>query len=134
MDKLIEFVAHALGLLGMAGVALVPMRLWSVVVLRRVKFPLNKTRHGYFVASLVLIPIAGSFIAAYDTMPRVFLCLWDMRCGANRAGGLLNLALFGFSVSVVEMAWLLAKFLWARWYSLSPNNSLQRTPSGATEL
>ena len=111
-------IAIALGLMGMAGVYLVPMRLWHVCVLRRIRLPLHKS----WRVLLVLAPAVLAVFVASRTMPRVFACLADGRCTATRAGGLLNLAIFGVSVALVELGWLLAAVLWSRWHSLAQMN------------
>jgi hypothetical protein len=119
MEELTLLVLIGLALMGMAGVCLVPMRLWYVVVLRRAGYPLNKSRPAFLIALLVLVPAVLAMFAASQTMPRVFFCLTDMRCGASRAGGLVNLAIFGASVLLMELCWFLAVVLWSRWYALA---------------
>jgi hypothetical protein len=57
-------------------------------------------------ASIVLVPAAFAIFVASETLPRVFACLWEMKCTANRAGGLINLATFGASIVILEVAWV----------------------------
>jgi hypothetical protein len=114
METWLPILMHGLGLVGMAGVLLVPMRIWSLVAKRQVAgIPIASG--GSVVASfLVAVAIAWSLYMATETMPVVFRCLYTSRCTANLAGGLLNLALFGFSVAIVEVLWLGSRILVAR--------------------
>lgn len=98
--------------------SLIPMHLWSIAIERRIKYPLDLSRRSYLVVALVLLPILFSIWLGSCTLPKVFLCLLKMQCGANRAGGLINLAVFGVSVLLVEVFWLLAKLLWSKWSEL----------------
>jgi hypothetical protein len=105
---------HGLGLVGMAGVILVPMRIWSLVVKRQVGSALITPGPSVVAALVIAIAIAWSLYMAAETLPVVFRCLYTSRCTANLAGGLLNLALFGFSVSIVEILWHGSRFLLLR--------------------
>jgi hypothetical protein len=108
METLVPTVAHILGLVGMAGIWLVPSRIWQLLVLRKIGRPLSRSRSSIVFALIVSAALALSVYIATDTLPRVFRCLWESRCTSNRAGGLLNLALFGITVLVVEVAWLIS--------------------------
>ena len=125
MESFLTSVAYTLGAVGMAGVALVPAHLWSLVVLRRVRSPLPRSMRGMLIAIVVFVPLASSIFVAARTMPRVFGCLSDMRCGPNRAGGLLALAAFGSSVVLAEVIWQMAAVVCGR--GQQPNPRLQRT-------
>lgn len=114
MKILIIFSLSFFALLGTLGFSLIPMHLWSIAMERKIKCPLNSSRYSYLVVSLVLIPICFSILLGTLTLPMVYICLLEMRCGPNRAGGLINLAIFGVSVLVVEVFWTLAKYLWSR--------------------
>jgi hypothetical protein len=60
------------------------------------------------LAAMILCALGFAFYVASDTLPRVHLCLMDStRCGANRAGGMINLANFGISVAIVEVCWII---------------------------
>ncbi len=111
----IKATAHLLGLIGMAGVWLVPYRLWSVVVERRIGVPLTAQLPSLIAAATVLSSIGLSGFVAMDTLPRVFRCLWDGWCSATRAGGLLNLGMFGTTVLLVEVTWHVSSAFWRRW-------------------
>ena len=125
METLLTGAAFALGATGMAGVALVPAHLWSLVVLRRVRSPLPPGTRGILIAIIAFVPLASAVFVAASTMPRVFGCLSDMRCGPNRAGGLLALAAFGLSVGLAEVIWQIAAGVCGR--GQQPNPRLQRT-------
>ena len=118
MDILITPLLCIFGVLGMVGISLIPMHLWSIAIERKIKYPLDLSRRSWFVVTLALLPILFSTLLGSYTLPKVFLCLLEMQCGANRAGGLINLAVFGVSVLAVEIFWLLAKILWSKWYRL----------------
>jgi hypothetical protein len=114
METWVPILMHGLGLLGMAGVLLVPMRIWSLIVKRQVAgIPIASG--GSIVATfLVAVAIFWSLYMAAETMPVVFRCLYSSRCTSNLAGGLLNLALFGFSVAIVEVLWHGSRILVSR--------------------
>jgi len=110
---IIKAVAHVLGVIGMAGVWLVPARLYSIVVSRGIGS--NQERFKRVFAVPVLCAIAFSGFVAMDSMPRVFRCLWEQWCTATRGGGLFNLALFGASVLLEEAVWFVSRLFLARW-------------------
>jgi hypothetical protein len=89
----------------MAGVWLVPRRAWQLVVQRRIGAQLRRNSRSATASVAVLATIAVSVYVASDAMPRVFRCLWEGWCTATRGGGLLNLALFGATVALVEATW-----------------------------
>ena len=105
---------HALGLVGMAGVLLLPMRAWSLVARREVGGKPIAPGAPAIAAVVVSVAIAWSLYMAEETMPVVFGCLYASRCTATLSGGLLNLALFGFSVLVVELCWQVSRLVLAR--------------------
>lgn len=117
MHDTIAIAAHLLGLLGMAGVWLVPRRTWMLVLLFRRGFPGQARRRIFWVALVMLAALGVSLLVGASPLPRVFRCLWDGWCTANRGGGLLNLALFGVSVLVVEACWLFCRRPARRWSS-----------------
>lgn len=116
MNILIIPLLYIFGVLGMLGVSLIPMHLWSIAIERKIKYPLDLSRRSGFVVTLVLLPILFSTWFGSYMLPKVFLCLLEMQCGPNRAAGLINLAMFGVSVLAVEIFWLLAKILWSKWH------------------
>ena len=103
METLVAVVAHCLGLLGMAGVWLVPARVFHVVA--RLRHGTHAGTASTVAALLNSLALVFSFIVASDALPRVFKCLWSGWCTATRGGALLNLALFGLSVLVMELVW-----------------------------
>jgi len=105
---------YVLGVVGMAGVWLIPAHAWSLLLHRRVRHPLPSRPLGVLLAIVTLIPIALSLLVASWTIPRVFRCLSDMTCGPNRASGLLSLAEFGAAVLVTEIVWQITGLLLAR--------------------
>jgi hypothetical protein len=115
MATLIAILAHILGLVGMAGVWLVPSRIWQLVVLRRIGGPLPRGRRYAVLVLIVAAALAFSIFVAADSLPRVFRCLWEGWCTATRGGGLLNLAVFGAAVLLVEATWFAASSLLRRW-------------------
>lgn len=114
MGTVITVTPYTLGLVGMAGVCLIPARAWSLISQRRVRYPLPARPLGVLLAIVAFIPIALSVFVASWTIPRVFRCLTDMACGPNRATGLLNLAIFGAMVLVTELVWQITSLLLAR--------------------
>ena len=114
METTIAIAAHILGLIGMAGVWLVPARLWSVTILRRIGTPLSADPLSVALAFVVLLSIAISAYVALDSLPRVFRCLWEGWCTATRGGALFNLALFGLTVLLVEATWAICRSLLSR--------------------
>ena len=115
METTVKIAAHLLGLVGMAGVWLVPSRLWSVVVLRKIGAPLAVSTRSVLLAVAALLAIAFSMYVALDSLPRVFRCLWEEQCTATRGGGLFNLALYGLTVLLVETTWFVCRSLWSHW-------------------
>ena len=100
---------YALAIAGMAGVCLVPMRFWSLI--RRIRAG-SVQRESLLVRLTDLLlgaSVALSVCVAWDNMPVVFRCLGQSECTANRAGALLRLAVFGFTVVVVEVLWLVRR-------------------------
>lgn len=117
MEIFIAAAAHILGLVGMAGVWLVPSRIWQLLVLRRIGGSLTGGIRSAVVVLVVSAALAFSIFVAADAMPRVFRCLWEGWCTATRGGALLNLALFGVTVLLVEATWLVSGILLHRWRS-----------------
>jgi len=109
--------AHFFGVVGMAGVWLVPSRFWELFVVRRVGLPLNRNARSASLAIMVFTAILFSLFVALETLPRVFRCLWEGWCTSTRGGGLLNLAVFGVTVLMVEATWLACSALARRWHS-----------------
>ena len=114
MESAIKILAHIFGLIGMAGVWLVPARVWSLAVRRRVGAPLQRSAAGLVVLTIVSVALVLSMVVAADALPRVLRCLWESRCTATRGGALFELGLFGLSVVVVEVAWLAGQLHLAR--------------------
>jgi hypothetical protein len=114
MGTTITVSLYALGLVGMAGIWLIPARAWSLLALRRVRHPLPYRPLGLLLAIVTFVPIAISLFVASWTIPRVFRCLSDMVCGPNRASGLLSLAAFGACVLLAEVVWQIIALLLAR--------------------
>ncbi len=116
LEGLLIVAVYLLSAVGMAGVWLVPAHLWSLLVSRRIRHPLPRAPRGILIGLLAGIPLAVSIVIGAFTIPRVFRCLSDplMRCGPNRAGGLLALAAFGFSVLLAEVVWQIAAVLCGR--------------------
>jgi hypothetical protein len=117
MEELMSAILYVVGLVGMAGVWLVPSQTVSTIF--RCKNSAGKARKPAFVLALIFLTAATiSLYVAWQTMPRVFQCLGESRCSASKAGGLLNLAAFGVSVILVEAIWLVdravSKRLWLR--------------------
>ena len=109
MENTLIIFTHILGLVGMAGVGIIPVRVWQLLVLRRIGFPLLRNNLSIFLSLLVLTTLALSVYVALHALPRVFLCLWQGLCTATQGGSLFGLALFGITVLVVEITWLVSK-------------------------
>ena len=106
-ETAIVSLLYILALVGMTGVWLIPTRLWSVVVTRRIGVSLTARPDSLIAATALLIATVFSCFVAAATLPGVLRCLENsMMCSANRAMGLLKLAAFGMSVVVVEGVWL----------------------------
>src|SRR5262245_27292496 len=103
-----SMLMSALGVLGAAGVALVPFRAWNLAVRRRIGEPPSLRPAHLAFAALPAVALLFAVYVGVDALPKVYRCLLDSsRCSANRAGGMINLATFGFAVAVLEVAWLL---------------------------
>jgi len=103
--------AHVLGVAGMAGIWLVPSRLWQMLsTLRR---GLRGDLDGWqWVCTLIVLASLGfSVFVGLSALPRVFRCLWEGWCTATRSGALLQLALFGATVIMVEVVHLCCRLL-----------------------
>lgn len=116
METLVAVGAHFFGLVGMAGVWLVPSRLVQLIFHRSTGFPLQRDKRSAALAIAVSLAMAISLFVAVDAMPRVFRCLWEGWCTTTRGGGLLNLALFGVTVLLLEVTWHISSALTRRWY------------------
>ena len=99
----------ALGFVGFIGVTLLPIRTFQL---------LRRHARGWrssFASrvALVVVAIAAVSVAIYGVpyIVRVFNCLTDMRCGANRAGGMISLASFGAGYLVFEVVALVASLV-----------------------
>lgn len=115
MENAVTALVHILGLVGMAGVWLVPYRLCTLLFQRRIGVPLTTHSRHLFLSVVVLLALAFSLFVASDSLPRVFVCLWHGWCTATQGGALFSLALFGLAVLVVETAWLVCSRFAARW-------------------
>jgi hypothetical protein len=109
----IEVTLYALAVVGMAGVWLVPARLWTIVVKRQIGVPLSFQPTALVGAMPVLVTIAFSLWEASVVLPHVLQCLADStrHCSANRAGGLVALSEFGFTVVIVEASWFFSRHI-----------------------
>ena len=114
MGTFITVSLYVLGVVGMAGIWLVPAHAWSLLVLRRVRHPVPYRPLGILLGIVTFVPIAIALFVASWTIPRVFRCLSDMVCGPNRASGLLSLAMFGACVLLAEVVWQITALLLAR--------------------
>jgi hypothetical protein len=112
---IIKVTAHVLGIVGMAGVWLVPARLYSIIVERGIGSPHTSQFRRIVFAVPVLIAIAFSLFIAIDSIPRVLRCLWEQWCTATQGGGLFNLALFGATVLLVEAVRFVSRAILGRW-------------------
>ena len=116
METFVTVVAHSLGLLGMAGVWLVPLRIFQLLLHRRVEYSLQRDKRSLVLTIAVSAAIAFSVYVGVDTLPRVFRCLWEGWCTATRGGGLLHLAFFGATVALLETVRYLSSALARRWH------------------
>ena len=122
-------LAYVLGVVGMAGVWLIPAHLWSILVTRRIGVELTTRPSDMVCLMTVLIVLAFGCFAAAATLPRVFQCLEDStHCSANRAGGLVKLDVFGAAVVIVEAYWLVSRLILTWWHRHLANKSLQQDP------
>ena len=99
----------ALGFIGFAGVTLLPLRSFQLIR----KYARGWRSSVWSRVALILVAVAAVGVAAYGAplLVRLFHCLTDMRCGPNRAGGMINLAMFGAGYLAFEAAVLAAKLL-----------------------
>lgn len=103
--------AHALGLAGMAGVWLVPRRLWQMLSTLRGELRGRFSGWQWVCALAVLAALGFSIHVGLSALPRVFRCLWEGWCTATRGGALLQLALFGATVILAEVVHLCCRLL-----------------------
>jgi hypothetical protein len=99
----------ALGLLGLVGVTLLPLRTFQLLRMYTRSWRSSVPSR----AALVLVAVAAVSVALYGLphLARVLACLTDMRCGANRAGGMISLAFFGAGYLAFEFVAVVAKFV-----------------------
>jgi hypothetical protein len=107
--------AQGLTLVGMAGVYLVPRRLFVIVR----DFLADRRRISLGAAWLMFIaslaPTLVAIVLGANVLPRSLRCLAGDGCGPSQAGGLLLLAPLGLAVIVMEgagfAAWLIHRHL-----------------------
>lgn len=99
----------ALGFVGFAGATLLPLRSFRLMC---------KYAHGWRSSvwsrvALILVAVSAAGVVVYGTplLVGLFHCLTDMRCGPNRAGGMISLALFGVGYLAFEVVALVANLL-----------------------
>jgi len=68
MGTIITVSLHVLGVVGMAGIWLIPARAWSLLVLRRVRHPLPYRPLGILLAIITFVPIAISLFVGPDLL------------------------------------------------------------------
>lgn len=98
-----------LGFVGFVGATLFPVRAFQQLR----KHALGMRLSFASQAAFALVAVAAVCLALYGIphLVRVFTCLTDMRCGPNRAGGLISLAAFGAGYLAFEaMAFLANRF------------------------
>ncbi len=114
METAIAIFAHVLGLVGMAGIWLVPSRMLAAVAMWKRTAIVPGNTPSVVAACALFLAVAISAYIASDALPRVFRCLWEGWCTATRGGGLLNLAFFGLTVLLVEATWLVCRTVSSR--------------------
>ena len=92
----------ALGLLGVLGVTLLPLRTFQL--LRKHGRHWHSSMACRIAVLIVALAATVSILYGLPYLVRVFNCLTDMRCGANRAGGLISFAFFGACYLGFEIA------------------------------
>jgi hypothetical protein len=99
----------ALGFAGFVGVTLLPLR--SFVLMR--KYANGWSSSVWSRSALILVAVAAAGVVVYGApiLVGLFHCLTDMRCGPNRAGGMISLALFGVGYLAFEVVALVANLL-----------------------
>lgn len=114
MELAVWLLLHGLALLGMAGVWLLPARVWSI--LRRGAFAgvMSPTKRDLAAALLCTVSVLLAASAGYGAIPRVLECLAQAHCGPNRASGLFALAFFGAAVAQMEVTKWIAQMVFRR--------------------
>jgi len=99
----------SLGLVGFVGVTLLPLR--SFQLMR--KYARGWRSSELSRVALILVAVASAAVVVYGAplLIGLFHCLTDLRCGPNRAGGMISLALFGVGYLAFEVVALVAKLL-----------------------
>jgi hypothetical protein len=111
----VPIALFALAALGVAGLILLPMRIWSIVVWRRIGSNELESTSGYIMSAVVIVVIAVALWIGVWLMPSVFLCLISGECTGDRARGvLISLALLGVAVGFVELAWRIGQIVLTR--------------------
>jgi hypothetical protein len=90
----------ALGLIGFIGVTLLPIRAFKLLRRHAISWRSSVANRVAFV--LLVVATMAVVLYGLPHLARVFACLTDMRCGANRAGGMISLALFGVGYLAFE--------------------------------
>jgi hypothetical protein len=114
MEMTVAILGYVLGIAGMAGVWLVPSRIWQLVVLHRVGQPLVRTTLSTAVGLSVAAVLLVAILVAATSLPLVFRCLWGEACGPSRGSGLIRLVFFGVAVVAVELIWQAGAYLQRR--------------------
>lgn len=116
MDSFLPAVLHLLGFAGLVAFTLLPIRVWQLLV-RRELFRIvstNRVMAGFGVAVALALPF---YIYLWgSTLSRLSICLTQGFCGANRASGLILLAIFGGYYLIFEAGLALTR-LWHRRHS-----------------
>jgi hypothetical protein len=122
-NAIVSALMFGLAIIGLLGFTLVPYRSYqfSHLLIQKPLKPLY----------LLIAPVTGFLLYAWSVayFKVIFKCLAEAVCGANRAQGILILALFGFIVLVYELLRLMAIYLYRRKKYLTHHSS--GTPNGA---
>jgi hypothetical protein len=84
---------YALGFLGLFGITLLPLR--AFLALRRNSYLWHVSTLGKAILLVVAIAAVAAISLSVPSVARVFRCLTETYCGANRASGWFFLAFIG---------------------------------------
>jgi len=92
---LFPYAIYAFGVLGLAGIGALPLRVW---------FSVSRFRQlGAAAATTLVILSVGALAAEALLLRRLFPCLSDEYCGPNRGYAWILLAMFGFVYLIFEL-------------------------------
>jgi hypothetical protein len=106
---IIKTAAHVLGVIGMAGVWLIPAHAWTLINQGGASVQRQRSTYGVVMLVLLSAVLGVAVFAGAIALPVVFRCLYESRCTGSRGGSLFFLDLFGVCVVLAEVIWQAAR-------------------------